>query len=93
MASLETFLSGMETLSDPRRSPGPMSLETFLSGMETRCTEEESGSRPPSLETFLSGMETATVVSILALSLTLKPSLVEWKLSSSIISNLGTIYP
>ena len=55
-------------------------LETFLSGMETFSVGKEVV-QPLGLETFLSGMETACHNLLHWNIITLKPSLVEWKLS------------
>ena len=54
-------------------------LETFLGGMETSF-HDGGDMRRAGLETFLGGMETSELGAMEGKGLSLKPSLVEWKL-------------
>ena len=77
--TLETFLSGMETLCRLLGRGYHSGLETFLSGMETNFFPG-LGLITRALETFLSGMETRCSAGYPECSRPpLKPSLVEWK--------------
>ena len=63
VASLETFLGGMETSCPEGIDRRRVRLETFLGGMETRPSGRACA-RSPGLETFLGGMETTSMTSL-----------------------------